>query len=70
MSENMPIKECRLCKKMSPDHLRCSRCKQAYYCNQECQKQDWASHKSYCKIKSPEDEVKKPESKEIGLDEF
>lgn len=55
MSENVPlnvtIKSCRKCKKESNDLLRCSKCKEANYCNQECQKQDWISHKTYCKAK-------------------
>ncbi|KLO16748.1 hypothetical protein SCHPADRAFT_926304 [Schizopora paradoxa] len=29
--------------------LRCSKCKSAVYCNADCQKSDWPSHKKSCK---------------------
>ncbi|KAI8591444.1 hypothetical protein BDZ88DRAFT_437621 [Geranomyces variabilis] len=42
--------QCGTCK--VPNHqrrlLRCSRCKDAFYCNIVCQKGDWAQHKSKC----------------------
>jgi len=28
--------------------LRCNKCKEAFYCGQECQKKDWAIHKTKC----------------------
>ncbi|KAG2451266.1 hypothetical protein HYH02_003873 [Chlamydomonas schloesseri] len=28
--------------------LRCGRCRAAFYCSKECQKQDWGKHKSDC----------------------
>ena len=28
--------------------LRCSRCKNAWFCNQECQRKDWPFHKRHC----------------------
>jgi hypothetical protein len=34
-------------------HLRCSRCKNVYYCSKVCQRITWKSHKSSCK---PNDE--------------
>lgn len=55
MSETVPLKTsvkvCRNCQKESTDLLRCSKCREANYCDQECQKKDWQSHKSYCKSK-------------------
>ncbi|TCD63310.1 hypothetical protein EIP91_005691 [Steccherinum ochraceum] len=32
--------------------LRCSRCKDAYYCSKDCQKVAWKSHKSICRSAS------------------
>lgn len=29
--------------------LRCSRCKQQYYCSAKCQKTHWKEHKAQCK---------------------
>ncbi|KAH9841725.1 uncharacterized protein C8Q71DRAFT_700219 [Rhodofomes roseus] len=42
--------QCFYCRKeaMTKDFKRCSRCRGALYCNSECQKQDWASHKELC----------------------
>ncbi|XP_053406587.1 uncharacterized protein LOC123546263 [Mercenaria mercenaria] len=36
---------------------KCSRCKETFYCSIDCQRQDWANHKSTCKkILTEEDE--------------
>ena len=43
---------CMTCKKGEEKNVklnRCSRCKVVYYCNQECQKQDFARHQKECK---------------------
>jgi hypothetical protein len=37
---------CNVCQK--PSTLRCSKCRQAYYCSKECQKKDWKLHKKSC----------------------
>ena len=39
---------CQFCHKEVP-HLRCSICKQAFYCDKECQGKDWKKHKKTCK---------------------
>lgn len=33
-----------------PRMKRCLKCKEAYYCNPECQKLDWPAHKGRCKL--------------------
>ena len=30
-------------------YMRCSRCKNAYYCNKKCQLEHWSEHKKTCK---------------------
>lgn len=32
----------------APPLQRCSRCLMAHYCDRECQKRDWATHKAAC----------------------
>jgi tetratricopeptide (TPR) repeat protein len=39
--------ECDSCQKVNPSK-RCSRCRGAYYCSNECQKADWNKHKLVC----------------------
>lgn len=34
--------------------LRCSQCKNAFYCNNKCQKQEWKRHKFNCSLFPPE----------------
>ena len=31
-----------------PARRRCSRCKAAYYCDRNCQKSDWKTHRTLC----------------------
>lgn len=41
-------KKCAACNKTEGKLLRCSRCKQTYYCSTTCQKVDWQIHKQTC----------------------
>ncbi|XXG94543.1 alpha-1,6-mannosyltransferase [Hypoxylon texense] len=34
------------------DLLRCSRCKMARYCNSDCQRIDWSTHKKVCQFRA------------------
>lgn len=49
ISDN-PNKACNTCKKADTELLRCAKCKQVYYCNIDCQKQDWGVHRKNCKL--------------------
>lgn len=40
---------CGYCYREAHDLLRCGRCKKTSYCNEECQRVDWKSHKISCK---------------------
>lgn len=44
--ETKKDKKCNSCGKESK--MRCGRCQTVYYCDQNCQKKDWASHKLNC----------------------
>jgi len=49
---------CSYCEKLThKDLLRCSRCKDKYYCSRDCQRSDWLKHKKTCvekkKLKIP-----------------
>ena len=46
--EDMVSKVCSSCGKKGPDLLKCSVCKSVWYCNVQCQKMDWKSHKQCC----------------------
>lgn len=37
--------------------LRCTRCREAFYCSAGCQKMDWLSHKTVCTPPGKEPEV-------------
>ena len=41
-------KKCHSCGKSQTDIKKCSRCNYALYCNRECQKNHWESHKQMC----------------------
>lgn len=40
---------CSNCNKYSSNIVICSNCKFSYYCDKNCQKEDWNKHKFYCK---------------------
>ena len=40
------ISACFVC--FAPAHLKCSRCRAAWYCGAPCQKADWPKHKGLC----------------------
>ena len=45
-----PLRMCQVCGQgaLGRRLLRCSRCKRAFYCSVDCQKQDWPRHKATC----------------------
>lgn len=51
-------KEIRICESdlcTNDGKLKCSRCKNAYYCSGECQKKSWGKHKNDCATKKSSD---------------
>eukprot|EP01118_Nematostelium_gracile_P000375 TRINITY_DN1039_c0_g1_i1.p1 TRINITY_DN1039_c0_g1~~TRINITY_DN1039_c0_g1_i1.p1 ORF type:complete len:211 (-),score=65.96 TRINITY_DN1039_c0_g1_i1:54-686(-) len=56
-------RECAVCDKKGVGFPKCSRCKEVFYCSRDCQKKDWATHKSNC-IK-PEDRPKPPSEDDV-----
>lgn len=50
--QNIPANCCQACYKTPDKLLSCSRCKNARYCNEECQKKDWPHHKEPCKAQA------------------
>ena len=42
-------KKCSLCGTYSENLKKCSRCRSAQYCNTECQKKHWSTHKTVCR---------------------
>ena len=41
---------CDNCRKRSDQLKKCSKCNQMYYCDKECQQNDWKCHKFECKV--------------------
>jgi hypothetical protein len=40
---------CDHCKKTPKDLMKCGRCKQVFYCDRDCQKAQWSTHKQVCR---------------------
>lgn len=38
---------------------KCTACKKVFYCNTDCQKQDWPTHKAFCKRHTHSEQEKK-----------
>ncbi|KNG50777.1 ankyrin repeat and mynd domain-containing protein [Stemphylium lycopersici] len=47
LNVSLTSKPCTTCSGQ-PARRRCSRCKAAYYCDRNCQKSDWKSHRNVC----------------------
>lgn len=43
---------------------RCGRCKNAWYCNRECQERDWPFHKQNCRDPEKTEEIKEKEAQQ------
>jgi hypothetical protein len=44
------VNPCANCACYDSQHMCCSRCNEAYYCNVECQKAHWSVHKTACML--------------------
>nr|XP_034299505.1 uncharacterized protein LOC117680964 [Crassostrea gigas] len=50
--------ECSYCNQRSTDLLRCSRCKEVYYCSGDCQRGHWREgHREQCKLVTSQDSM-------------
>lgn len=60
-SSALPSLVCSFCKRSASELglyslLRCSRCKQVFYCGKACQSDDWKDHKTICFERNEEEE--------------
>jgi hypothetical protein len=46
--EDVGSRTCDFCAALKTRPMRCSRCRQAFYCDKDCQRQDWKRHKQWC----------------------
>lgn len=46
--DESPWFTCTTCSRTNCDMLMCSRCRDSYYCNEDCQKNDWMAHQHIC----------------------
>jgi tetratricopeptide (TPR) repeat protein len=59
-------RKCLFCLKDVESDLRCSRCRTARYCSQECQKRHWKVHKNLCMDSNSENSIEKLDMKAIN----
>jgi SET and MYND domain-containing protein len=50
VDNNQKSLKCDFCLKCNQSLKKCSKCAKMYYCDRECQRNDWHSHKNECKI--------------------
>ena len=53
-SEDSKHHTCSYCSNVDKELKLCSRCLKAYYCNTECQRNHYPTHKTQCKVKTVE----------------
>lgn len=46
--DESPWFTCTSCSRTSCEMLMCSRCRDSYYCNEDCQRNDWMAHQHTC----------------------
>lgn len=49
LKSDVSARTCSSCKKQGEKFQRCGHCKKVYYCGQDCQRNDWSTHKASCK---------------------
>ena len=62
------IKMCINCGRVGISLKNCGGCGFVWYCNSNCQTNDWCSHKAYCKNKKKEKEKEKEKQKELKIE--
>ena len=50
IENNFKSKTCDNCLKTSDSLKKCTKCRQMFYCDQNCQQNDWKYHKNECKL--------------------
>ena len=60
--EDLVQKICGFCEKKRLDLFKCAACKSVWYCNVQCQKKAWKSHKDKCRKERSLDSVNRGEA--------
>ena len=60
--EDLVQKKCSFCGKKRLDLLKCAACKSVWYCNVQCQKKAWKSHKDKCRKERSHESVRREEA--------